>query len=56
MSSSVLSQRLTELTAAGIVTADDEGTYHLTELGGRLEDALSPLLRWSHEWQHGLEA
>lgn len=56
MSSSVLSQRLRELTEAGVVTADGDGIYHLTPLGQRLEDALAPLLEWSQEWEKSLRS
>jgi DNA-binding HxlR family transcriptional regulator len=54
MSSSVLSQRLRELTEAGVVTADRDGIYHLTPLGQQLEGALAPLLGWSQEWERSL--
>ena len=36
MSSSVLYERLDELTAAGLLTRDEEGAYLLTELGSAL--------------------
>jgi DNA-binding HxlR family transcriptional regulator len=49
MSSSVLSTRLGELAAAGIVRTDDAG-YHLTPLGKDLIHALGPLRRWADEW------
>jgi DNA-binding HxlR family transcriptional regulator len=55
MSSSVLSQRLRELTDAGIVATDEHGSYQLTPLGNRLEAALDPLLKWSQEWQSTLD-
>lgn len=54
MSSSVLSQRLRELTEAGIVICDGDGLYRLSPLGERLEDALAPLLSWSQEWARAL--
>jgi DNA-binding HxlR family transcriptional regulator len=55
MSSSVLSQRLRELTDAGIVLTDENGVYRLSPLGERLDDALAPLLGWSQEWARTLD-
>jgi DNA-binding HxlR family transcriptional regulator len=55
MSSSVLSLRLRELTATGLVETDQDGVYQLTPLGERLHGALDPLLAWSGEWQSSLE-
>lgn len=49
MSSSVLYDRLRDLTAAGLVGADD-GTYALTEIGTDLISALTPLTEWSNRW------
>lgn len=49
MSSSVLSTRLEELTAAGLLTPRGDG-YHLTPLGQNLVEALSPLNDWSRRW------
>ena len=42
MSSSVLYERLDELTAAGLLTRDEEGAYLLTELGSALGRRSSP--------------
>jgi DNA-binding HxlR family transcriptional regulator len=50
MSSSVLYERLGELTAAGLVTRTDDGRYALTDLGGSLGDALAPLDTWARRW------
>jgi DNA-binding HxlR family transcriptional regulator len=50
MSSSVLYERLTELTTAGLVTRTGDGDYALTELGGSLGDALAPLDAWARRW------
>lgn len=50
MSSSVLARRLAQLSEAGIVTTDSDGTYHLTELGHRLGPALEPLKTWAEYW------
>ena len=49
MSSSVLYDRLRELTTAGIVGADN-GTYGLTPTGSDLIAALMPLVDWSDRW------
>lgn len=56
MSSSVLSERLRELTDAGIVISDGHGVYRLSPLGEQLEDALAPLLRWSQKWARAVSA
>ena len=56
MSSSVLYQRLDELTTAGIVEQDDDGRYELTDVGAKLGKALHPLDRWAKEWAEGLRA
>ncbi|WP_426368737.1 winged helix-turn-helix transcriptional regulator [Streptomyces sp. E-08] len=49
MSSSVLSTRLDELTAALLLTRADE-EYRLTPLGAELVEALAPLEAWSGRW------
>jgi DNA-binding HxlR family transcriptional regulator len=49
MSSSVLYERLKELTDAGLVTKSDEG-YLLTEIGSSLGSALQPLGEWALIW------
>ncbi len=49
MSSSVLYDRLRELTTAGVIAADS-GTYTLTPIGVELIDALMPLVDWSNRW------
>ena len=49
MSSSVLYDRLKELTTAGLIQADG-GTYQLTHLGTGLSDAIAPLDEWSRRW------
>ena len=56
MSSSVLYQRLDELTSAGIVEQDDDGRYELTAVGAKLGRALHPLDRWAKEWAEGLRS
>jgi len=50
MSSSVLYERLGELTDAGLVTRDPDGDYTLTELGASLGEALRPLDAWARRW------
>lgn len=50
MSSSVLADRLRQLTDAGIVATDESGAYQLTELGRGLGPALDPLNAWAHRW------
>jgi len=50
MSSSVLYERLGELTTAGLVTRDDDGRYALTDIGSSLADALAPLDAWARRW------
>jgi DNA-binding HxlR family transcriptional regulator len=55
MSSSVLRQRLTELTEAGIVTQHDDAGYALTPLGRDAYRALRPLARWADRWAEQLD-
>ena len=50
MSSSVLYERLDELTTAGLVTRTEEGSYVLTALGESLGEALAPLDAWARRW------
>ena len=50
MSSSVLRDRLAELTSAGLLETDDAGAYTLSEHGRSLLDALQPLSRWADAW------
>jgi DNA-binding HxlR family transcriptional regulator len=49
LSSSVLYQRLAELTASGLITAATNG-YQLTPLGASLGRALAPLDAWASTW------
>lgn len=53
LSSSVLYDRLRELTEAGLVERDDAGGYRLTELGTDLGAALAPLDAWAQRWARG---
>ncbi len=49
LSSSVLYQRLHDLSDANLVERIDDG-YCLTELGASLGDALTPLDAWARRW------
>ena len=55
MSSSVLYQRLGELTDAGLLERAETGDYTLTELGAGLGAAIAPLDAWSREWAASIE-
>lgn len=50
LSSSVLYDRLHDLTDAGLVEKDEGGQYRLTDLGGDLGRALQPLDAWARRW------
>jgi DNA-binding HxlR family transcriptional regulator len=50
MSSSVLYDRLRDLTAAGLVGKNAGDGYVLTEVGSSLGAALAPLDRWAQTW------
>ena len=50
MSSSVLYERLRELTGAGLVARGQTGAYQLTGLGTSLGAALKPLDAWANRW------
>ena len=54
MSSSVLYDRLRDLTAAGLVGRDEHHAYLLTGLGRSLGTALAPLDRWAQTWSASL--
>lgn len=54
LSSSVLYDRLRELTEAGLITKDEGSAYGLTDLGAGLGEALAPLDAWAQRWAgHG---
>jgi len=55
MSSSVLYERLEELTDAGLLTRDEAGAYLLTDLGAALAPALESLHSWARRWSDELE-
>ena len=50
MSSSVLYERLRELTDAGLIAQVDDGAYEVTALGRALGDAIEPLDAWAKRW------
>lgn len=54
MSSSVLYERLAELTAAGLLARDSAGAYQLTDLGAALAPALQSLNAWARQWSDAL--
>ncbi|NKY20326.1 helix-turn-helix transcriptional regulator [Tsukamurella spumae] len=54
ISSSTLSQRLSELTAAHIVTQTTDGAYRLSYQGKALLIALGPLELWAQAWARGV--
>jgi DNA-binding HxlR family transcriptional regulator len=53
MSSSVLRDRLAELTGAGILATDEQGRYGLSDHGKGLLKALAPLSAWAELWSAG---
>jgi DNA-binding HxlR family transcriptional regulator len=56
MSPSLLSQRLTVLQTTGLIHHSEEGTYHLTDVGKPLLQALAPLQAWAEQWAKQLRA
>lgn len=56
MSSSVLYQRLSELSEARLLEQDERGDYRLSELGADLASALMPLIEWSERWAAAQES
>ena len=53
MSSSVLYDRLRELTSSGLIVQDESERYGLTDLGRSLGDAIEPLSAWATTWARG---
>jgi DNA-binding HxlR family transcriptional regulator len=53
ISSSVLSERLRELRAAGLIAAPQSRGYRLTDEGRSLLRALAPLEAFSKQWRQG---
>ena len=56
MSTSVLSQRLSELREAQLVERDQSGSYRLTEPGSHLLARLDGMDEWTQEWARRLGA
>jgi DNA-binding HxlR family transcriptional regulator len=54
MSSSVLYERLHDLTTASLLTRDENGDYLLTELGAQIGPALESLDAWARRWDGAL--
>jgi DNA-binding HxlR family transcriptional regulator len=50
MSSSVLRQRLLELTEHELVRQAEDGAYELTTMGLELGNAIRPLDQWAQRW------
>jgi DNA-binding HxlR family transcriptional regulator len=50
MSSSVLYERLDELSTAGVIDKDADGRYTLTDSGKTLRAAIASLDRWANDW------
>ena len=55
LSSSVLYERLRDLTEAEVVSQDDNGEYGLTKLGRELGASLQPLDAWARRWSKSLD-
>jgi DNA-binding HxlR family transcriptional regulator len=55
LSSSVLYQRLAELTSSSLIAATAHG-YRLTPLGSSLGKALAPLDEWANAWAQTQDA
>lgn len=56
LSSSVLYERLRDLTEAALVVQDDNGEYGLTLLGRQLGDSMQPLDAWARRWSKALRS
>ncbi len=54
VSSSVLRERLLELTEAGVLEQGAEGRYALSSLGAELGRAIAPLEDWAKRWAKSL--
>ena len=50
ISSSVLYDRIRDLSGAGLMQKDEQGDYRLTDLGSDLGAALGPLDVWAQRW------
>lgn len=56
MSQSVLTVRLGELQATGLVTVDDSGCYRRTPAGDELGQEVLGLHRWAERWATAMQA
>lgn len=54
LSSSVLYERLRDLTEAGLVAQAENDEYQLTDLGSALGESLQPLDAWARRWSREL--
>jgi DNA-binding HxlR family transcriptional regulator len=54
MSTSVLTQRLTELRQSQLIEKDRAGDYTLTESGSRLLSRLDGIDEWTQEWARAI--
>lgn len=52
-SSSVLSERLRQLSASGLVVKNQAGTWQLTAAGAEIGSALTSVWDWAEEWDSG---
>ena len=55
LSSSVLYERLRDLTDAALVVQRDDGEYELTKIGRELGESLQPLDAWARRWSRSFE-
>jgi DNA-binding HxlR family transcriptional regulator len=55
LSSSVLYERLRDLTDASLVVQTERGDYDLTRLGRDLGESLQPLDAWARRWSKSLD-
>lgn len=55
LSSSVLYERLRDLTDASLVVQTQSGDYELTKLGHELGNSLQPLDAWARRWSKALD-
>jgi DNA-binding HxlR family transcriptional regulator len=55
LSSSVLYERLRELSESDLITRSNENKYQLTALGASLGMAINPLDRWATNWARRVE-
>jgi DNA-binding HxlR family transcriptional regulator len=56
MSSSVLYERLGELSEAGLIQQTEAREYELTRIGRALGSAIEPLGKWADQWSKSMGA